>query len=289
MSDRFACGSSGNPIWEQGQLKYMNREMEKSGTGELSYQSENFAFSGNVNRKNFGDLFAGGSLGYKRPSGYDETGANLKARLRLAGNWQLTSAYQYLIQNDVPRYDQVAQRGYQTYDYDPQIHRLAYLKLEHFHDNPVFRKVNLTVSNQYSDEVRKIQKENSAVLQRERDQVKTWGVSAEIHSEINRSWEAVSGLEFYADQVGSEKKETNAPTGEEVSMRGLYPDGSTMTNLAVFSQHTVSRNKLRLTAGARFNAFRIQSVDEEFGEVNLKPSSLSGTLPCNISLRQKNN
>lgn len=262
----------------RGQLKYMNRDMEKSASGELSFQSQDFAFSGNVNRKNFGDLFAGGSLGYERPSGYDETGANLKARLRLAGNWQLTSAYQYLIQNDVPRYDQVAQRGYQTYDYDPQIHRLAYLKLEHFHDNPVFRKVNLTVSNQYSDEVRKIQKENSAFLQRERDEVKTWGVSAEIHSEINRSWEAVSGLEFYADQVDSEKKETNAPTGEEVSMRGLYPDGSTMTNLAVFSQHTVSRNKLRLTAGARFNAFRIRSVDEEFGEVNLKPSSLVGNL-----------
>lgn len=262
----------------RGQLKYMNRDMEKSASGELSFQSQDFAFSGNVNRKNFGDLFAGGSLGYERPSAYDETGVNLKARLRLAGNWQLTSAYQYLIQNDVPRYDQVAQRGYHTYSYDPQVHRLTYLKLEHFHDNPVFRKVNLTVSNQYSDEVRKIQKENSSVLQRERDEVKTWGVSAEIHSEPGENWEAVSGMEFYADRVDSEKKETNAPTGEEVSMRGLYPDGSTMTNLAVFSQHTVSRNKLRLTAGARFNAFRIRSVDEEFGEVNLKPSSLVGNV-----------
>ncbi|MEL7588959.1 MAG: TonB-dependent receptor [Prolixibacteraceae bacterium] len=270
---------SGKPrLGGRGQFKYMNRDMEKSGAGELSFQAQNFALSGNVNYKDFGDLFAGGSLGYERPSGYQETGVNLKGRLRLAGNWQLTSAYQYLIQNDVPRYDQVAQRGYSLYSYDPQVHRLSYIKLEHFHDNPVFRKINLTVSNQFSDEIRKIQKENSSAVQREHDQVKTWGMSAEIHSEINKNWQAVSGAEFYADRVDSEKKETNTSTGEEASLRGLYPDGSTMTNLAGFSQHTLSYNKFSLNAGGRFNAFRIRSVDEEFGEVNLKPSSLVGNL-----------
>lgn len=266
---------SGKPkLGGRGQLKYMNRDMEKSGAGELSFQSENFAFSGAVNYKDFGDLFAGGSLGYERPSGYDETGLNLKARLRLAGKWQLTSVYQRLIQNDVPRYDQVAQRGYRSYSYDPQLHRLTYLKLEHFHDSPLLRKVNLTVSHQLSDEIRKIQKENSSVLQREHDKVKTWGISAEIHSEPGENWEAVSGMEFYADRVDSEKKETDTSTGEESLLRGLYPDGSTMTNLAAFSQHTLSLNRFRLNAGVRFNTFRIHSVDEEFGEVDVKPSSL---------------
>lgn len=266
---------SGKPkLGGRGQLKYMNRDMEKSGAGELSFQSENFAFSGAVNYKDFGDLFAGGSLGYERPSDYDETGLNLKARLRLAGKWQLTSVYQRLIQNDVPRYDQVAQRGYRSYSYDPQLHRLTYLKLEHFHDSPLLRKVNLTVSHQLSDEIRKIQKENSSVLQREHDKVKTWGISAEIHSEPGENWEAVSGMEFYADRVDSEKKETDTSTGEESLLRGLYPDGSTMTNLAAFSQHTLSLNRFRLNAGVRFNTFRIHSVDEEFGEVDVKPSSL---------------
>lgn len=272
----YASGKS--RLGGRGQLKYMNRDMEKSGSGELSFQSKNFALSGNVNYKDFGDLFAGGSLGYERPSGYEETGVNLKTGLRLAGNWQMTSAYQYLIQTDVPRYDQIAQRGYEIYSYDPQVHRLLYIRLEHFHEKPLFRKVNLTVSNQFSDEIRKIQKQNSSILQREHDKVKTWGVSAEIHSEISKNWEAVSGIEFYSDRVGSGKKEINVSTDEETSMRGLYPNGSSMTNLAAFGQHTLSQNKFRLTFGGRFNAFRIRAVDEEFGEVNLKPASLVGNI-----------
>jgi outer membrane receptor protein involved in Fe transport len=190
----------------------------------------------------------------------------------------MTSAYQYLIQTDVPRYDQVAQRGHQTYSYDPQIHRLSYIRLEHFHDNPLFRKINLTVSNQFSGEIRKIRKEHAPILQREHDEVNTWGVSTEIHSEINKNWEAVSGMEFYSDRVGSGKKEINASTAEETFLRGLYPNGSTMTNLAAFSQHTLSGNRFRLNVGGRFNTFRIGAVDEEFGEVNLTPSSLVGNL-----------
>ncbi len=66
----------------RGKLKYMSRDMEKSGSCELSFRSENLAILGNVNYKDFGDIYAGGSLGYERPSGYGETGVNLKAKLK---------------------------------------------------------------------------------------------------------------------------------------------------------------------------------------------------------------
>ena len=260
----------------RGKLKYMSRDMEKSGSGELSFRSENFAILGNVNYKDFGDIYAGGSLGYERPSGYDETGVNLKAKLRMSENWQVIAAYQYLIQNDVGRYDQVAQRGYQTYSYDPQIHRLAYAKGEHFSKNPLFRKINVTVSTQLSDEVRKIQKENSTTFTRENDVVKTFGVTLENYSEINKNWEAVTGIEYYSDQVGSGKTETNTATGEMTEKRGLYPDNSEMGSLAAFSQHTLKLEKLRVHFGGRFNTFRIHSVDDDFGKVTLNPSSLVG-------------
>ncbi len=262
----------------KGKLKWMNKGMEQSGSGGLTFQSENFAVLGNVNYKNFGDIFAGGSLGYERPSGYEETGVNLKGKLRLSADWQITSAYQYLIQNDVPRYDQVAQRGYRRYSHDPQIHRLWYAKIEHFHKNPAFRKVTMTVSNQLSDETRIIQKENSSILQQEKDVVKSFGFSVEMNSEFSRSWEAVSGVEFYRDQVGSGKTEKDTGTGEEVAMRGLYPDNSSMNNLAAFSQHTLKLEKLHVNFGGRFNMFRIHSVDEEFGSVTLKPASLVGNM-----------
>lgn len=278
-SPQYTSGKS--RLAGRGKVKYMNKGMEKSGLGEVSFESKNFALSGNVNYKDFGDIFAGGSLGYERPSGYDETGVNLKAKLRLPGNWQITSAYQYLIQNDVGRFDQVAQRGYELYTFDPQIHRLAYAKMEHFSENKWFKKIKLTVSNQYSDETRKKQKENSSTLTTENDVVKTNGVSLESYSTFSKNWEAVSGVEFYSDNVESEKDTTENETTEENYSRGLYPNNSSMNNLAVFTQHTLNSEKVSLNFGGRFNAFRIHSVDEKFGEVTLKPNSLVG----NISLQ----
>ncbi|QGY43430.1 TonB-dependent receptor [Maribellus comscasis] len=262
----------------RGKVKYMNKGMEKSGIGELLFRTKNIALSGSVNYKDFGDIFGGGSLGYERPSGYDETGVNMKAKLRLSGNWQITSAYQYLIQNNVGRYDQVAQRGYQLYSFDPQIHRLAYAKVEHFSKNEWFRKIKLTVSNQHSDETRKKQKENSSTYTKENDVVKTNGISLENFSTFSKKWEAVTGAEFYSDNVESEQTDTNLENGEETESRGLYPNNSSMQNFAVFSQHTLKFDKFHLNMGGRFNTFRIHSVDDEFGEVTLKPSSLVGNI-----------
>ncbi|RIH65302.1 TonB-dependent receptor [Mariniphaga sediminis] len=265
----------------RGKVKYMNKGMEESGLGELSFESKNIAVSGNVNYKNFGDIFAGGDLGYERPSGYDETGVTLKAKMRFHSNWQITSAYQYLIQNDVGRYDQVAQRGYLLYSFDPQIHRLAYAKIEHFSENPWLKKMKLTVSNQYSDETRKKQKENSATFTMENDVVKTNGLSLESYSAFSRIWEAVSGAEFYSDNVESGKTETNTQTGEKNTCRGLYPDNSSMLSFAAFTQHTLKLKKFHVNFGGRFNTFRIHSTDDEFGKVIIKPNSLVG----NISLQ----
>ncbi len=270
---------AGKPrIGGRGNLKYMNRGMEKSGLGELVFQSKNFAISGNTNYKNFGDVFAGGNLGFERPSGYNEIGVNLNAKLRLTDNWQISSAFQYLVQNDVHRYDQVVQRGYYIYKYDPQIHRLAYLKMDHFSNNLLLKKINVTVSHQLSDETRKFQKENSSLYQKENDVVTTYGFSAEIWSEFTNFWEAVSGAELYMDEVNSGKTQINFETEEELLLRGLYPDNSDMQNLAFYSQHTMRWEKMHLNFGGRYNTFRIHSVDEEFGEVILSPNSLVGNL-----------
>ncbi|RIJ50838.1 TonB-dependent receptor [Maribellus luteus] len=265
----------------RGQLKYMNKGMEKSGLGEVLYETKNFAISGSANYKDFGDIYAGGSLNYERPSAYDENGFNLKAKARFSENWQITSALQYLRQNNVGRYDQVAQRGYLLYRYDPQIHRLAYVKVERYSENNWFRKVKLTLSNQLSDETRKKQKENSTIFTQESDLIKTNGILLECNSLIQKNWEAISGAEFYADKVESGKTTTDLATGSQTPSRGLYPDGSGMQNFGLFSQHSIKHKNLQLNFGGRFNTFQIRSSDNEFGEIKLKPNSLVG----NISLQ----
>jgi len=279
---------AGKPkIGSWGKLKYMNKGMERSALGELKFQSKNFALLGNVGYKNFGDIFAGGDLGYERPSGYDELGFNLNAKIRLGSSWQLKWAFQYVKQNKVPRFDQVAQRGYQTYLFDPQIHQLAYAKLEYFGERPLFRKMKITLSNQFSDETRKLQKVVSPIYQLENDKIETIGISVEVNSEIGQNWLAVTGAEFYSDMVESSRTETNLESGEQTTMRGLYPNNSDMHNLAFFSQHTLKINTFSFTLGGRFNTFRIHSVDNEFGEVTLSPNSLVGNFSVQYFVSQK--
>ncbi|NQU51884.1 MAG: TonB-dependent receptor [Bacteroidetes bacterium] len=260
----------------RGRLKLLNKGMEQSGAGELEYQSQKFAISGNVNYKNFGDLYAGGNLGFERPSGYNETGTNLKTKLRLTDKFLITSALNYLIQNKIPRYDQIAQRGYETYLFDPQIHSLFYARAEYFGNHPVFKKIRFTLSNQLSNETRKTQKQESAIFKTENDVVKNYGFVLDNFSEFSESWTAVSGLEFYSDLIHSTKIETNIETREKIKKRGLYPNNSKMKNFAVFSQHSLKFEKINLQLGGRFNANQINSVDEGFGEIKLKPQSLVG-------------
>ncbi len=265
-------------IKSRGRLKYMNKGMERSGLGELSFQSKKVALLGNVGYKNFGDIYAGGNLQFERPSGYDETSVNLHAKAHWENRWQVKSAFQYVIQNDVPRFDQVAQRGYQRYAFDPQIHRLAYARLEHFGEIPLLQKVQFTASHQYSDETRKKQKEASPFFQTEYDKVMTLGLSAEAYSEFEENWKGVTGVEFYSDKVNSGKKEENTENGEITEMRGLYPDNSSMKNLALFTQHSFGFRSFNFNLGGRYNTVSIHSLDQEFGEVKLTPSSLVGNI-----------
>jgi outer membrane cobalamin receptor len=150
--------------------------------------------------------------------------------------------------------------------------------MEHFGENPLLKKISFTISNQFSDETRQFKKQNSATFTQENDVVKNYGLVLDAFSEFNKNWSAITGLEYYTDQINSNKTETNTETGLQTVKRGLYPDNSKMNNFALFSQHTLKFNVLQLQFGGRFNANRLKSVDEQFGEVSLNPESVVGNL-----------
>jgi len=106
--------------------------------------------------------------------------------------------------------------------------------------------------------------------------VKNYGFVLDNFSEFSKKWSAVSGLEFYSDLIHSSKIETNIETGEQTERRGLYPNNSKMKNFAIFSQHNLKFEKIHLQLGGRYNINRLNSIDEDFGEVTLKPQSIVG-------------
>jgi iron complex outermembrane receptor protein/hemoglobin/transferrin/lactoferrin receptor protein len=110
-------------------VKYMSADMERTGRAETELSNRHFALLGGIAWRDFGDIKAGGDLGYLRPTGYTQLSGDLKARLRLSQHLQLMAAWQHLTQDSVPLYHRVRLENYQYAHFDPQQRQLGYLRL----------------------------------------------------------------------------------------------------------------------------------------------------------------
>ncbi|MBX2840510.1 MAG: TonB-dependent receptor [Flammeovirgaceae bacterium] len=256
--------------------KNMTSDMEKSGRVDVNLAGKKVAVYGGITYKDLGDVKAGGNLGTLSPTGYTEFSGDVKAKLKLNENQLVTAAFQHLKQNDVPLYHKVVPGDYQQYDFDPQERGLGYLRLESFYDHPVFSVIRYTVSYQESFEGRTKQKSGSSIISREEDRVKTFGAGIEIISNFSNTWKASSGIEFYRDVVNSLAFQNDEEEENKTFSRGLYPDGSTAGNFAIYSQHQIEKGKFNFDLGVRFNAFQLMIPDEKFGEAKITPEALVG-------------
>lgn len=260
----------------RGLLRGMTDEMDRTARVEAEAGGGRWAVYAGADARWFGDLVAGGELGTEAPSGYDERSADAKALLRVASSTVLTVAYQQVHQSDVPRWDQVAQRGYLRYGFDPQDRQLAYARSQTFLSHPWLRRIEATLSLQRSVEGRYRQRQGETLEVRERDEVETLGVVVEARSEPRAGWRATSGVELYHDRVASSAAASDLATGAGETRRGLYPDGATATSLAAFTLHSFDVGRLGLTLGGRFNSFAIAADDPVVGRIDVRPSALVG-------------
>lgn len=258
--------------------KWMSGGMEKSGRAELEIGSKRIAFLGGFSERHFGELIAGGDLGTLSPTGYNERAGDAKLLVRTGSSGLLTASFQQLTQFEVPRYDQVAQGGYSVYNFDPQMRQLSYLKWETTSKNPWIQTLRLTGSFNRSVEGLYSQKTNSTTVIKQRDEVNTTGLIAEVISNPTTHWNAQSGIEYYYGKVGSEASDLNTLTNEETAVRGSYADGSTSANLAVFTNHQVDWKKFQFSSGLRFNVVTVSVEDATFGNQKINPAAWVGNL-----------
>lgn len=267
--------SDGNELHGTVFGKYMTGDMEKTGRGELRYSSEKISAIAGGTWHDYGDLIGGKNTGKQSPSGYEEVAFDAKLNFALRENMQLSVAHQYLQQNHVPVYHKVVLENYGLNEFDPQQRMLTYARLNIDGRNPLFRQVRLTTSWQQGIEGRNSQKNGSSSLVREKDQINTLGLTAEVQSRLNDFWTASSGIEVYHDQVGSTKAEiANSGYGTSISKRGLYPDDSRYNSYSLYSLHRFDGRKWNFDGGVRFNAFRINISDATIGDVTISPEAL---------------
>lgn len=269
--------------------KWMSAGMEQSARGEINLSSKKIAFKGGFSARNFGNVLAGKGLGVLVPTGYNELSGDAKLLVRTGLSGIMTAAFQQLTQHDVPRYDQVVQGGYSTYNFEPQTRQLSYLRWETFSKNPWLKSFRVTTSYNRSVEGIDSQKNNSNDVKTQRDEVNTTGVIAEVISQPHPRWNIQSGIEYYFDKVYSTASITNLISNETTSQRGSYADGSTASNFAAFTNHQYDVNKFQFSAGARFNSVTVSVQDDVFGDQKITPNAVVGNvgvlMKINNSLR----
>jgi len=255
--------------------QFMDHDMECAGRAEVEVGTSNFALLGGISYKKLGDIRAGGDLGTLHNTGYDEQAWDIKTKARV-GNMRLTTVWQHLAQKDVPLYHQLVSGNYVRYHFNPQKRDLGYIRLESFHTSKVFSQVRYTIAYLNALEEREKQRASSQIMRYERDNVDTYHAAAEVISDFSAHWKASSGVEFYHDRIESSSIDKNQDTDETNVARGLYPDGTTYSNIAVFSVHTIDVNLLNFTLGARYNFIQLKVDDPVFGVTTINPDAVVG-------------
>lgn len=264
--------------------KAMTQNMEYSGRAEAGFSAPSVAVVGALAYRKFGDLVAGRGLGRETPTGYNQVSGDVKARFRFSDRFVATVAYQNLRQDSVPVYHRVQLENYRYYQFNPQQRQLAYARLEGFYDRQFLKSVQLTASWQRQTEGRQSQRNGNPTAIYERDVTTTTGLTLLATAEPIPYWRMQNGVEWYFDRVGSGREDVNTQTGVATPKRGLYPDGATMNSLALFSLHTLTLNKLTLTAGGRYNAYRISTPEATLGEATIRPSALVGNVGASFAI-----
>ncbi|MFN5422673.1 MAG: TonB-dependent receptor plug domain-containing protein [bacterium] len=248
--------------------------MELSLRPELKYEGRRFAFMIGGSQKRFGDLKGGDTTGFQRPSGYGEKAFDIKLMGNLGSDWILTSSYQWLRQIDVPVYHKYQLENFAINTSDPLARGFGYLKLNKVFNERFVKQLDFFVSNQAIEESRYTRKNTSRVLRSELDHISTISGGVDLLTEIIPAWTINSGVELYADKVESSRTDRNIDGGSPTSSRGLYPNGASYSNLAIYSLHHLQLGKLKIEGGLRYNMYRARINEVTLGKIVLTPSAL---------------
>lgn len=253
--------------------KYMTGDMEKTVRADATYSTQKTATQVGATYRNFGDLIGGDTTGKQSPSGYKEFAFDAKSKILLSDKIQLTLAHQFLQQQHVPVYHKVVLENFAINEFDPQQRMLNYAKLNFTNRSQFVSNIEVTGSWQQTIEGRSSRKNGNSVLQRERDKINTFGLTADITSHFTNAWTANSGIELYQDKVNSTREDINTQSAVKTGKRGLYPNDSKYGNYSLYSLHHFNFRNWVIESGVRFNSFAISITDTTLGKVKINPSA----------------
>jgi len=248
--------------------------MELSEQFKMTYSSENTGIVFVGANKQFGDVVRGGGLGLQRPTGYNEWDFFGKIRQKISKTWVLEGLIQTTQQTQVPVFHKIQLENFKINEMDLQKYQRGYLKAIGQYENPIFKKIELSVSQQTSIEQRKLQKNASSTLRAERDEITTLGILADVQSQFSSTWSAHSGIDYFNDRINSAREDINLTNNSIKALRGLYPNNAGYQYQSVYSIHHLDLDAWQIETGLRFHQNVASLPDTTLGLTQVKSSAL---------------
>ena len=277
--------------------RYASADNEKSVHGDFAASYRKLAVQAGYSYKSYGDLRRGANSKYPQlenstnglkqsPNSFDAYDLDTKVLFGLTPLQTLTLLYQRCRQNDVPRYDKYETENYYRWIYEPQSRDLLYLKYESILSTQSLAAFSGTLSYQEQQEGRDMQKTSGSALSRERDRVRTGGLSLNLTTPY-RKQQLTLGTEIYRDKIASARFIRSAANSNFIKdSRGRYPDKATYLSLGIFVQDEIElHTKWSLVSGIRwsyfqtdFNLLAAEAADSAQSGINLNFQALTGSL-----------
>lgn len=251
-----------------------SQNMEKSTHANFQLSKKKWAIGADLTYRNFGDLVGGDTTGIQTPSGYNELAYSLKVKLALAKNLNLTALNQLVRQEDVAVFHKVKLENFSFNQMQPQQRHLSYLRFDYTPKSKIINRLEANISLQNTSETRQSQKNGTSKQTNETDKIQVVGMYLFTETVLNPFYSINTGTEVYVDKVNSEKIEINQLDNSKVTKRGLYPDGASYSNFALYQNHHLTWKNWAFQAGLRYNLYQISMKDKDLGNVEIQPSAL---------------
>jgi TonB-dependent heme/hemoglobin receptor len=229
------------------------------------------------------------------PSGYRLKAADAKWRYDLNDRSELMLSAQYLEQPSTPRVDELVP-GYgqdhpssEQYEFMPNRREFLHARYRLDGLSRWFSHFEAHLARQVITDDRLTQDWGETEITRESNKSRLNGLTLQFNSPWGHGGgqdrELVWGFEYYADKVSSSRLRTDEDTGENLPVRGRFPDDSSMDSAAVYASNRWQWDRFTLDAGMRYSWFDISlPASVEAAAVKLTPSDLTGDVHLNYEV-----
>lgn len=265
---------SGDSLQLNGQLigQVAGPALQQKVVGRLSLSERKLALSVGIGSSWQGTYPGGQQLGLLQGTDFSTQYAQAKARIRLTPKQELVFSFRGSFQQGITESGQRPML-YQQFTYPKRNFQLISAKYSWFTEKKWAKRVSiLTAWQRWEEESSQQVAVDQPIFQYEEQSVTT-STTIEVQSEPFSLWHAITGLDWYHDEMGGKGEQLTPGNGSPDPIPTRIPQEATQTNLALYSYHAIDILKLRLTVGGRTQA-RLDGI-------GAKPGRVARFLPIN--------